>query len=462
MKKLKKILVFLVLLVGCCCCFASCSCSSKVATDPTEPPTNDAPPVIQEATYYNVSVTITGGEESGTCVSSNGSNRHVSNSSPIYTFTPNRGYAIESITIDGVLYYTHLKDGYKKEPTSVTIDNIEKDYSLGVTFKHMQYNVNCTIDGEILGGTVVSSTGQNIHMGATSPTYTITPNTGYCIMSLKVDGEDLYNYMNDFVTNMEGATSQIVIEEPFELLNDDHSISVEFAKLYDINYMAVNTYYYQDYKETEEYENSPILVEDTKKLLLNGIDVVTFEGFDDYEILPLGIKHKIKLNFSENFSSYFESVLVKVSFDGGIQYSEEFNINADYQDLGYGFKYDSETKVIEFEEFNDTIVISVCGKPRVISLTLYDYDNQTTISTMNTYLFSNKDGLNDTLNWYYSLSDNYYISNLYIKANVKSVNAAGGKIYRIFLDDTMLAYGDNDELTNKIILIYSASDLKNN
>jgi len=456
MKKLKKILVFLVLLVGCCCCFASCSCSSKKSTDPTETPsTENSSPGIQEATYYNVSVLVTGNEGAGTVVSSNGSNRHVSGSSPIYTFTPNRGYAIETITIDGVIYFTHLTGGYKTEPEPVTIQNIDKDCSLGVTFKHMQYNVSCSIEGEMYGGTIVSSTGNDSHMGATSPTYTVTPNEGYCILSLKVDGENVYDYMTDFVTDRDGATTPHLLDEPFEVMNGDHSISVVFARLYNLKQMAVEGYYYEDYNKSPERE-----ILDNEGLILKGVSAVTFDGVDNYTQLPLGLSHKIRLELSENMNSYFDEVLVKVSMDGGIKFSEGFNPNEDYEDNNLHFTYDSETKVIQFEEFNENVVIKANGKPKAISLTLYDYDNQTTVSTINTYLFAFKDGIDNSLNWYYSLSTNYYVSNIYIGAEINSINGAGGKIYRIFLDETMLAYDDNDNLLNQIILIYSATDLK--
>ena len=350
MKKLKKLLVFLVLAVGCACCFCSCSCSSKKAPDATNPP--DSGQNGSNVVYYNVSVVIHGNEGAGDVVSSTSSNRHEAGTSPTYTCLPSAGYAIETITLDGAVEYTHLIDGYSEEPISVPISNMSQDIQLAVTFKQMEYVVECNIVGDEGCGTVSSSTGSNSHLGATSPSYTITPNEGYCVYSLVVDDLTIYDYATQFVDNTLGATSEYILDEPFKIISKNHEINVEFRKLVDIDDVVVSSSYYKNRFKAGEEE-----VADDGTYGFTGMSVVTYETLEDYENMPVGTAQKLKFEFSELASRVFSDIRIFISFDGGETFIGDFSWKGYFNNLASGLSYNPNTKVLNINKIAENMHI---------------------------------------------------------------------------------------------------------
>ena len=457
MKKLKKILVFLVLVVGCVCCFCSCSCSSKKAPDQTNPPGGSPDnPVIDATVYYNVNILIHGVSGSGSVVSSTGGNQHAAGSSPSYTVLPAAGFAIETVTIDGTIEYTHLIGGYKEQPHSVLISNIDSDTQLAVTFKQMEYVVECVIEGEEHSGSVVSSTGVDTHLGSTSPTYTIAPSDGYCIYSLTVDDQKVYDYELDYVSNQLGATSTYVLSEPFKSISKSHKIEVEFRKLVSLDDVVVSSSYYKNmFKAGHE------IVADDGKYGFTGMAAVTFSGLEDYKDMPVGSTQKLKFEFSDLASRVFSDIRVSISFDGGESYIGDFSWKGYFNNPASGLSYNPNTKVLQINKITKNMSIKFIGQPMEIDLTIYDAVNQSTIGTSKVYLFSDKENISGDLYWYYCLSSSYHLSNLYIDAKVDEITIGDNIIYNIYLDETMLMLNYNDEYEPRIVLIYSTTKLTN-
>ena len=97
-----------------------------------------------------------------------------SGTSPTYTITPEAGYHLASLTVDGA---SQTLQG------SWTFTNVTANHSIAATFAIDTFTIAVT---QGLHGTISPSTG-SVDYG-TSPTYTITPETGYHLASLTVDG----------------------------------------------------------------------------------------------------------------------------------------------------------------------------------------------------------------------------------------------------------------------------------
>jgi len=106
-----------------------------------------------------------------------------------FTFTPNTGYHIDSVFVDGV---------YVDSTTSYTFNNIITNHTIRVVFAINTISITAT-SGE--NGTV-SPLGNTLVNYGDSITYTISPNTGYRISGVLIDGEipvgavDVYTFRN--------------------------------------------------------------------------------------------------------------------------------------------------------------------------------------------------------------------------------------------------------------------------
>ncbi|GAB6285924.1 MAG: hypothetical protein STSR0009_21250 [Methanoregula sp.] len=96
---------------------------------------------------------------------------------PTFTFTPNTGYRLNTVTVNGTLV-TPTGNNY-------TFPAVTTNKTIVATFAINTY----TITPSILGGngTISPSTVQTVNYGAT-PTFTFTPNTGYRLNTVTVNG----------------------------------------------------------------------------------------------------------------------------------------------------------------------------------------------------------------------------------------------------------------------------------
>ncbi len=107
--------------------------------------------------------------------------------SQTFSITPNTGYSIASLTVDGS----------SVQPTaSYTFNNVKANHSITATYTVSTFNIN--VQQQSNG--VISPETVSVNYG-TSQTFTITPNTGYSIASLTVDslqvaGGSSYTFSN--------------------------------------------------------------------------------------------------------------------------------------------------------------------------------------------------------------------------------------------------------------------------
>ena len=106
-----------------------------------------------------------------------------------YTITPNAGYQVATLTVDGSTI---------SPATSYTFTNVIAPHTVNVTFAINAYNITATTDAN---GTITPGGVTTVQSGA-NQTYTITPNTGYQIATLTVDGISLAPISSYTFTNV--------------------------------------------------------------------------------------------------------------------------------------------------------------------------------------------------------------------------------------------------------------------
>lgn len=93
----------------------------------------------------------------------------------VFTLTPNNGYKIDSITVDGFSVATN---------STYTFSNITANHSISATFSLNSYTIAASADAN---GSI-SPSGAVMVAGGTGKTFTIMPNTGYHVADVLVDG----------------------------------------------------------------------------------------------------------------------------------------------------------------------------------------------------------------------------------------------------------------------------------
>ena len=85
---------------------------------------------------------------------------------PIYTITPNTGFVLDSLFVNGLKV---------DSITSYTFDSVKSNQTISVKFKVQTFTITATAGN---GGSI-SPQGTNTLNYGTKPTYTILPNTGF-------------------------------------------------------------------------------------------------------------------------------------------------------------------------------------------------------------------------------------------------------------------------------------------
>ena len=147
---------------------------------------------------------------------------HGNNNTKPIVITPDEGYEITKITINGV--EQPLPTNKDEEYTLPTIENITEDKNVVVEFVKKKYNITTEVVG---GHGTISGQGQSsyetvLHGENALKEIVITPNEGYMIKSLKINGLEVnlpidinYPYLMEQLTN----------------ITEDKHIVVEFEKI---------------------------------------------------------------------------------------------------------------------------------------------------------------------------------------------------------------------------------------
>ena len=140
----------------------------------------------------------------GGTISPSGSLQLAEGSTQTFVFTPNSGYSLKSITVDGVVKAPPLS-------SSFTFTNISEAHTISAAF--VADVVNYTVTASAGTGGTISPAGAVTATAGSSKTFTITPNSGYSISGVTVDGV------------AKGAISTYT----FSNIAGNHTISATFA-----------------------------------------------------------------------------------------------------------------------------------------------------------------------------------------------------------------------------------------
>ena len=94
---------------------------------------------------------------------------------PIYTITPNTGFVIDTLFVNGLKV---------DSITSYTFDSVKSNQNISVKFKVQTFTINSSAGN---GGSITPQGINTLNYG-TKPIYTITPNTGFILDTLFVNG----------------------------------------------------------------------------------------------------------------------------------------------------------------------------------------------------------------------------------------------------------------------------------
>jgi hypothetical protein len=125
-----------------------------------------------------LSFTITASAGAGGTISPSGNVVVTQGASPSFTITPDDCYGIADVVVDGV----------SQGPlASYTFPNVQGGHTISATFARDTYTITASTDGN----GVISPAGATTVDCGTDASFTITPNSGYYLTSLVVDGSSV-------------------------------------------------------------------------------------------------------------------------------------------------------------------------------------------------------------------------------------------------------------------------------
>ncbi|MDR2866383.1 MAG: hypothetical protein LBV13_03150 [Methanomassiliicoccaceae archaeon] len=154
-----------------------------------------------EVTFTQAVYTITSSSGPNGSVTPSGTVPVAYGSSQSYTFTPDQGYAISEVKVDGTAVYP--------VPSSYTFYYVTSDHTIEVTFAKT-YTITASAGPN---GSVTPSGALPVAQGS-SQSYTFTPDQGYAISEVKVDGT---------------AVTPVKSSYTFTNVSGDHTIEATFA-----------------------------------------------------------------------------------------------------------------------------------------------------------------------------------------------------------------------------------------
>jgi hypothetical protein len=147
--------------------------------------------------------TITASAGDNGIISPNGAVEVEAGTDMTFTFTPNSGYEVDQVLVDGSVVTV--------SGNSYTFTNVTGNHTISVTFKRIPHTITASV-GE--HGSISPSGLAYVEEGGVI-TFTFTPDSGYKIDEVKVDGHKVKVKGNSYIfTNVTG----------------DHTISVTFKK----------------------------------------------------------------------------------------------------------------------------------------------------------------------------------------------------------------------------------------
>jgi len=153
-----------------------------------------------EAIFEPISYNISATSFSGGSISPSGTITVNPGESKTFTITPNTGYRVKVVLVDGVSVGA---------VSTYTFDNVTQDHTIEAQFEPTTFTITASSG---VGGTITPTDTITVNYG-NSKTFTITPNQGYKIKDVLVDGKSVGTVSTYTFTNI---TSNHTIEATFE------------------------------------------------------------------------------------------------------------------------------------------------------------------------------------------------------------------------------------------------------
>jgi hypothetical protein len=182
-------------------------------------------PVLNDPAFTPVTANITASAGANGSISSPGGTVVSCAANQTYTLTPNAGYAIQDVLVDGVSVGA---------VTTYTFTSVYTDHTISATFVAL---VNYTITASAGTNGSVSPNGSTTVVSGVNQTYTITPNACYQIADVIVDGVS------------QGAVGTFT----FTNVTANHTISATFSSTATTNSTSItacNTYTWANNSQT--------------------------------------------------------------------------------------------------------------------------------------------------------------------------------------------------------------------
>ena len=195
-------------------------------------------------------------------------------SNQLFNITPNIGYQISNVLVDGVSVGT---------PSSYTFTNVAVGHTIEADFGIMTNNISASTSGS---GSISPSGATAIDYG-NDQSYTITPDTGWYLSNVLVDGVSVGTPSSYTFTNV---TSAHTIEADFAPTTNDITVNTSgFGSISPSGTTAVN------YGSDQLYSISPDVGYQISNVLVDGVSVGTPSS---YTFTNVTVGHTIEADFS--------------------------------------------------------------------------------------------------------------------------------------------------------------------
>ncbi len=308
-----------------------------------------------QVTFKLKQYTITASAGSGGSISPSGNISINHGENKTFTFTPNTGYEINQVLIDGTNNPTAVSNG------NYTFENVTTEHTIEATFKLKQYTIT-TLAGN--GGNISPSGNSSINHGE-NKTFTFTPNTGYAINQVLIDGTNNPTAVSNGNYTFENITSEHTIEVTFKLKQYTITASVgNGGSISPSGNISIN------HGENKVFTFTPNTGYEINQVLIDGINNPTAVSNGNYTFENVTTEHTIEATFK------LKQYTITASAGSGGSISPSGNISINH----------GENKVFTFTpntgyEINQVLIDGI-NNPTAVSNGNYTFENVTTGHTI--------------------------------------------------------------------------------
>jgi len=234
---------------------------------------------------------------------------------PSYAITPSSGYLVKTVLYNGTDVTSQLVSG------TYTASALTANATLDVTFEVQKFNTNITFT---TGGTVDNYTSGDVlaqSYGAT-PSYTITPNTGYLVKTVLYNGTDVTSQLVSGIYTATALTADATLDVTFEV--QKFNTTITFTTGGTVNNYTSGDVLAQSYGTTPSYTITPNTGYLVKTVLYNGTDVTSQLVSGIYTASALTADATLNVTFTSNTSTGvndIRSAFYCYATNGGIQFT---------------------------------------------------------------------------------------------------------------------------------------------